>query len=191
MFVNFKKILTFSLIIICFGCKNDDTNTVRKPNYGGKPINSEDTSTFDPDEFDSYESDLNSHKSVEWADGNIYTYDYTEQIETKDSLGNIKVFTIYKRNKPSNIDCETKECRWCGKGLYAENYSIEEYPDINGLRGKGSLMSLFSLFMSLFNYQVYYDLDNNRIRTEWRVNCDYSGPNGFCSLKCQSEYNNR
>ena len=32
---------------------------------------------------------------------------------------------------------------------------------------------------------------NNRIRTEWRINCNYPGPDEFCSLKCENEYDYR
>ena len=35
------------------------------------------------------------------------------------------------------------------------------------------------------------DMDNNKIRTEWRINCNYPGPDGFCSLKCENEYKYR
>jgi hypothetical protein len=131
-------------------------------------------------------------KEIEWADGNTYTYDYTEEIETKDSLGNVgKVFTIYKRNKPVDVNCDTKECRWCRKEMYAESYSIEEFPDVDVLRGRGSYSSQNSFYLSVFTEPAHFDIDNKRIRTEWTVNCDYGGPDGFCSLKCKSEYNRR
>ena len=29
-----------------------------------------------------------SNKQIEWSNGNIYSYDYTETISTKDSIGN-------------------------------------------------------------------------------------------------------
>jgi hypothetical protein len=74
--------------------------------------------------------------------------------------------------------------------MYAENYTITEYPDIDVLRGKGSYDSQIDFYISLFKDRAHFDVDNKKIRTEWRVNCDYGGPDGFCSLKCQSEYNN-
>jgi hypothetical protein len=188
-----KQISIILVLIVCFSCKNNssniDDNQGGRPKYGGRPTNSQDTtSTPDTDESGPMYGD----KEIEWADGNTYTYDYTEEIETKDSLGNVgKVFTIYKRNKPVNVNCETKECRWCRKEIYAENYSIEEFPDLSALRGNGNYGSMYSFFMSMFSSTSYIDIDNKRIRTEWRVNCDYGGPDDFCSMKCQSEYNNR
>lgn len=132
-------------------------------------------------------------KQIEWIDGNTYSYDYTETVTTKDSLGNEKEITIYKSRKPheSDIICDTKICKWCSKELYAENYKIEEYPNINWLRGTPDFSSIFGMFGSLFDGTHYYDLDNNKVRTEWKIKCNYRGPDGFCSLKCQNEYKYR
>lgn len=105
-------------------------------------------------------------------------------------MGNETLITVYKNNPPKENDiiCETKVCKWCGKEVYAEDYKIEEYPNINWVRGKADLGSIFGMFSIMFEGKTYYDIDNNRIRTEWRVNCNYPGPDGFCSLKCENEY---
>ncbi len=189
---NYKSTLAFLLLFLCFSCKNsnfdggDSMDDNGNTSIDGGSSNSNGTT---PDE--QYTQQQPS-KEIEWSDGNTYTYDYTEEIETKDSLGNVaEVFTIYKRNKPVNVNCETKECRWCRKEIYAENYSIEEFPEVNALRGKGNYGALFSLFASMVSSPSYFDIDNKKIRTEWRVNCDYGGPDDFCSMKCQSEYNRR
>jgi hypothetical protein len=202
MINHFKQISIILLLIICFSCKNDPDNQVRRPMYGEKSIdteksiNSEDiNSILDPDKFNNGElGQIYGDKTVDWSDGKTYTYDYIEEIESKDSIGNIKVITVYKRDKPTDGNCETKKCRWCSKEMNAEDYSIEEYPDINIYRGRGSIKSLWISLgsmiesMILSDSQPYFDLDNNKIRTEWRVKCDYGGPDGFCSMKCQSEY---
>lgn len=130
-------------------------------------------------------------KDLEWSDGNYYSYDYTENINTTDSLGNEIEITIYKQNPPSEIYCNSKVCKWCSKEVYADNYEIVEYPNINWIRGEPDLSSIFSMFTLIFDGKKFYDLDNNRIRTEWRVNCNYNGPDGFCSLKCENEYRYR
>ncbi len=54
-------------------------------------------------------------KQIEWKDGKTYSYNYTETITTKDSLGNEKEITVYKREKPkeSDIICDKKICKWC------------------------------------------------------------------------------
>ena len=59
------------------------------------------------------------------------------------------------------------------------------------LRGKGNYGALFSFFASMISSSSYFDIDNKKIRTEWKVNCDYVGLDGFCSLKCKSENNRR
>ncbi len=183
---NYKSISPFLLLLLCFSCKNsnlDGGNTHNTIDDGSPKSNG----TITEEQYSPSPS-----KEIEWADGNTYTYDYTEEIETKDSLGNIgKVFTIYKRNKPVDVNCETKECRWCRKEMYAENYSIEEFPDVDVLRGRGSYSSQNSFYLSVFTEPAHFDIDNKRIRTEWRVNCNYGGPDDFCSMKCQSEYRYR
>ena len=132
-------------------------------------------------------------KQIEWKDGKTYSYNYTETITTKDSLGNEKEITVYKREKPkeSDIICDKKICKWCSKEMYAENYEIEEYPNINCLKGAPDFSCIFGLFTSFFDGTHFYDMDNNKIRTEWRINCNYPGPDGFCSLKCENEYKYR
>jgi hypothetical protein len=54
-------------------------------------------------------------ETIDWKDGNSYSYDYTEAITKTDSLGNEQIITVYKRNKPSDGDivCEPKMCKWC------------------------------------------------------------------------------
>jgi len=134
-----------------------------------------------------------SNKQIEWSNGNIYSYDYTETISTKDSIGNETLITVYKVNAPNvnNVICDTKVCKWCSNEVDAEDYVIEEYPNINWVRGQPDLQSIFGIFTLIIDGNKYYDLDNNRIRTEWRVNCSYPGPGEFCSLKCENEFKYR
>jgi hypothetical protein len=90
------------------------------------------------------------------------------------------------QNNPLNkydIICEKKVCKCYGKEVYAESYSIEEYPNINWVRGQPDLNSIFGMFSIIFEGKTYYDFENDRIRTEWRKNCNYCGPAEFCSLK--------
>jgi hypothetical protein len=189
---NYKSIFPFLLFLLCFSCKNPNLE-------GGGSMDDKGNTTIDDGSSNSNGTTTEEQytppspsKEIEWADGNTYTYDYTEEIETKDSLGNVgKVFTIYKRNKPVDVNCETKECRWCRKEIYAENYSIEDFPDVDVLRGRGSYSSQNSFYLSVFTEPAHFDINNKIIRTEWKVNCDYGGPDDFCSMKCQSEYNNR
>jgi hypothetical protein len=142
-------------------------------------------------------------KQVEWRDGKTYSYDYTEIITIIDSLGNQREITVYKGEKPkeSDIICDKEICKWCSKEVYAENYEITEHPDMEWKKklidycGNDSRAKITVLFaLTLFNYDGYvhyYDMHNNKIRTEWSINCNYPGPDGFCSLKCENEYNNR
>ena len=190
-----KQISIVVVLIICFSCKNNssnpDDNQGGNPKYGGSPSNHQDTNSFpDPDESGPEYGD----KVVEWPDGNTYTYDYTEQIEWKDSTGTRDV-TVYMRNKPTNVQCNIANCEWCGEEMSSQGYTIDEFPNLDVYRGKGNMMnainSILQVAINGLRHKSYFDLDNNRIRTEWTVNCDYGGPDGFCSMKCQSEYNNR
>ena len=61
-------------------------------------------------------------------------------------------------------------------------FSLKQAPDFS---------CIFGLFTSFFDGTHFYDMDNNKIRTEWRINCNYPGPDGFCSLKCENEYKYR
>lgn len=132
-------------------------------------------------------------KQIQWSDGNYYSYDLTETIMKKDSLGNETEITVYKSNPPDerSIVCSPKSCKWCGKEVNATNYTIEEYPNINWVRGQPDFSSIFGMFTMMFEGKKYYDLDNNRIRTEWRTKCNYPGPDDFCSLKCENDYKYR
>jgi hypothetical protein len=52
-------------------------------------------------------------KQLEWANGNIYSYDFTETITKNDSLG-IETFIIVCKNNPPNkfeIIFEKKVCK--------------------------------------------------------------------------------
>ncbi len=148
-----------------------------------------DDSYFAPNPSDENEPS----KEIEWKNGNVYSYDYTESVNLTDSIGNVREITIYKQNRPSERDvvCEPKICKWCNTSIYASNYSINEYPNLNWLRGNADMSSIFSMLGMLLNGTSYLDLENNKIRTEWVTNCNYPGPDGFCSLKCESEYRNR
>jgi hypothetical protein len=189
---NYKSIFPFLLFLLCFSCKNPNLEGGGSMDDKGNTTIDDGSSNSNGTKTEEQYTPPSPSKEIEWADGNTYTYDYTEEIETKDSLGNVgKVFTIYKRNKPVDVNCETKECRWCRKEMYAESYSIEEFPDVDVLRGRGSYSSQNSFYLSVFTEPAHFDINNKRIRTEWKVNCDYGGPDDFCSMKCQSEYNNR
>ena len=138
-------------------------------------------------------------KQIQWKDGNTYNYDFTEQIESKDSTGKIVTITVYKQKKPNDnqVNCQLKSCKWCGRQVQAVSYAIIEYPNINGFRDQSDIGSIFELmFTAAFGfmnseYMNHFDLENNRIRTEWRQQCNYPGVGEFCSLKCESEYKNR
>lgn len=138
-------------------------------------------------------------KQIEWSDGNTYSYEYTESIDTKDSTGNPITLTVYKQHKPdeNEVNCELKTCKWCGRQVQAESYSIVEYPNINGFRDHTDAGSVFDVILNAAfgflntDYLNHFDLENRRIRTEWRLECNYPGPQGFCSLKCKSEYQYR
>ncbi len=135
-------------------------------------------------------SNVEPPKQISWANGNIYSYDFVETIFKVDSLGNKTAITVYKSNPPGDreIVCDTKVCEWCSKEVQAKTYEIEEYPNIDWLRGEPSIASIVGALSMVFEGKKYYDLDHNRIRTEWRVNCSYPGPDGFCSRKCENEY---
>lgn len=177
-----------SAIIVCFFiflAVSSDEDKKEKKNTKGTAEGTEQTEE---------QQEAEPIKEVEWADGNTYTYDYTETLTQEDSAGNVKEITVYMSNKPhaSEIVCDTKVCKWCGKEVEANDYSIEEYPNINLYRGKLDYSSMFEMIgATMFDGNSYLDLDNNRIRTEWRVNCKYRGPKGFCSMKCENEYKYR
>ena len=164
------------LLILLYGCNGNSPNE-------SADFESNETSYQEPE----------PSKTIDWKDGDTYSYDYTEEISKIDSLGNEEIITVYKRNKPSDesIICEPKICKWCSKSTYATNFSIEEYPNINWLRGEPDLNSIFGMLGSVLDGNTYYDLDNQKVRTEWRTNCEYNGPDGFCSEKCKSEYSYR
>lgn len=187
---NYK--LTILLLLLFFSCKNsnldegNNSNTIVDGSSNSNGTSTEEQFTPPP-----------PSKEIEWADGNTYAYDYTEQIQWKDSLGTRDV-TVYIRNKPINIQCDIAKCEWCGEIMNSQGYTIDEYPNLDVQREKSNVKegfkSLGSLIQMMLNFdspKKYFDLDNNRIRTEWTVNCDYGGPDGFCSMKCQSEYNRR
>lgn len=192
MFNKMKIINQISIILVLIlsvSCKNSslnpNDNQGGRPKYGGRPTNIEDTTSIpDPDESGPEYGD----KAIEWADGNTYSYDFTEQVNLTDSTGT-RTITIYRRNKPTDVDCDVEKCRWCGKEMIAEDYSIVEFPDCDVLRGRTTVGSILSFYVSMLDSRPYFDLDNNKIRTEWKVNCHYGVSGGFCSLKCKSEYN--
>jgi hypothetical protein len=185
---NNKRILLIFFVLLLAACQNNKSS---EDPFGymrdtsGQNIASESPAPEDPS------------KNIEWRDGNTYSYDYTESISKIDSSGNEQIITVYKRNKPSedNITCEPKVCKWCSQSVAATSYSIIEYPNLNWLRGEPDFTSIFSMLIgmigNMYNGNAYFDLENNKVRTEWVTNCDYPGPSGFCSLKCQSEYNSR
>lgn len=139
-------------------------------------------------------------QTIDWSDGNSYYYDYTEEITMVDSLQNEQFITVYRMNQPSeaSIECVPKVCTWCSTTSYAINYTLEEFPNIDMFRVKEAAngdIDILSYMSSAFQVYgggalmlSYYDLDNNRIRTEWKINCEYEGPDGFCSERCKYEY---
>jgi len=167
--------------------KYDDSDLEQRNTTTNENKNNE--GEFSETEWD----DVEPSKYVDWANGNSYSYDYTESIETTDSLGNSIIYTVYKRNRPneSSINCDMKACRWCSKSIPASDYTLYEHPDISFLREGGNPLSLLSIVLDLLNFKTYIDFENHKVRTEWKLSCNYPGPNGFCSLKCESEYNNR
>lgn len=188
-----KTILSFGLLL-CM-CLTSACNASIKHKSDSGSDQTEAGSTTDPEIEELYggNEEVEELKQIDWKDGNTYSYAYTEEIQKTDSMGNPYTITVYKSNKPddSEVTCDTKVCKWCGKEQYARSFVIEEYPNINWLRGEADLLSVFSMMYLIFDNQKYMDLDNNKVRTEWRVNCDYSGPDGFCSLKCENEYKYR
>ena len=76
-----KQISIILVLIVCLSCKNSssnpDDNQGGRPKYGGRPTNNQDTASI-PDTDES--GPMYGDKEIEWADGNTYTYDYTEQI---------------------------------------------------------------------------------------------------------------
>ncbi len=189
---NYK--LTILLLLLFFSCKNSNLDEGNNSNtIVDGSSNSNGTKTTTEEQY----MPPPPPNEIEWIDGNTYTYDYTEQIQWKDSSGTRDV-TVYMRNKPTNIQCDIVKCEWCGEIMNSQGYTIDEYPNLDVQREKSNIKegfnSLGSLIKMILNFdspKKYFDLDNNRIRTEWTVNCDYGGPDGFCSMKCQSEYNRR
>jgi len=150
-------------------------------------------------------------KVIDWIDGNNYTYDYIETITQKADDGTLNTFTIYRKNKPNTSihDCAEQKCKWCGKIYFAENYelkeipNLKEMPNLNWIKENLNTNSLSPLGETIvgdiilggifengeLGNKLYYDLNNNKIRTDWIINCNYSNPYGFCSNKCNTEYN--
>jgi hypothetical protein len=196
------NLLIFTLSVIMFSCNNGDRNESIKsstPENENLVSNQNNNNATDPvdisegnNEYDPV-VEVPRKKQIDWSDGKTYSYDYTETITKTDSLGNEEEITVYKQNKPSDADvfCNSKICKWCGKEVKAYNYIIEEYPNINWLRGEPDLSSIFGIISSIFDGIHYYDLDNRRVRTEWKTDCKYYGPGEFCSNRCEYEYRNR
>ena len=180
----FSKFLFTFIFVSLISCKGSNGSNSDDYTPGGVEVGSDGLMP---------ESEPEPSQNIDWKDGNVYSYDYTESIVKTDSLGNDQTITVYKRNKPSenSIVCEPKICKWCSNTSYAVNYTIEEYPNINWLRGQPDLSSVLGMFSSMLDGNKYYDFDNNMVRTEWRTNCEYNGPDGFCSERCKSEYSYR
>ena len=192
-----KLTFCFFIILLCFSCKNSNLDGGGSMDNKSNTIIGDGSSNSNETATEEQYTTTPQSKEIEWADGNTYTYDYTEQIKWEDSTGTRNV-TVYIKNKPTNVDCEIKQCKWCSIEIQAQGYTIDEYPNLDVQREKSnikegfeSLSSILQMLLSFDNPKKYFDLENNRIRTEWRVNCDYGGPEGFCSMKCQSEYNRR
>lgn len=170
-----KLIFSICLTILLSGCNENRQN---------------DQALYDNNE--TY-SEPESSNTIDWSDGNSYSYDYIETLNLKDSLDNDRVISIYKTNKPSDNDilCEPKICKWCNNSTDASNYTIEEFPDLNWTSGDLSSISYLDLVGLTYAGTSYLDFQNNRLRTEWKVDCEYPGPVGFCSLKCENEYRYR
>jgi hypothetical protein len=142
-------------------------------------------SDFDNMDSEEVELSANSIKQVEWSNGSVYTYDYTEEYSERDAQGNEKFYTVYRTHRPQEEDvtCDSKECKWCGKEMMAQSITIEEYPDATDYVG-------LLLIDAMGGRNSYIDVENSKIRSEWRISCNY-GINGFCSLKCENEYRYR
>ncbi len=197
-----KTILFLSLIILFItACKN---KTEQSSSQGMA-----DTAIVDDSEAVSEDLEV-VEKNIEWADGNVYTYTETETLSLKDSVGNERIITVYKTPAPAEsiINCNIKRCKWCGREENARGITVREYPNLDALRGSATYsdllelasvilmnsnegMSFLSMMMGNKSINAYFDLENNKIRTEWKTECHYNGPSDFCSLKCENEYNNR
>jgi hypothetical protein len=203
---NNKVILVFFLFII--SCRNntgsrDNANTTRN-----------NTDSIVENEFYEGEGEGEGEglvmKEINWTDGNTYMYTETETLRFEDSLGNEKNITVYKTAPPAEsiMNCEIKRCKWCGREENARGITVREYPNLDALRGSATYsdllelasvifmnsnegMSFLSMMMGNKSINAYFDLENNKIRTEWKTECHYNGPSDFCSLKCENEYNNR
>jgi hypothetical protein len=188
--------LIFSFLAIISSCQTSEKENT--PDFTVTDNNN--LNTIDPiDNTSNYSNEYeetpvpNPKSEIEWQDGSTYSYDYTETITQTDSLGNMHEITVYKQNKPTDAEiyCSPKFCKWCGKESTSHSYTIEEYPNINWLRGQIDFGSIIGIIGNLFDGTHYYDLDNNKVRTEWKINCEYYGPDNFCSNKCEYDYKNK
>lgn len=148
-------------------------------------------SDFENMDSEEVELSVNSIKQVEWSNGSVYTYDYTEEYSESDDQGNEKLYTVYKTYRPQDEDvtCDSKECKWCGKEIMAKSFTIDEYPDVYDYVG-------LLLIDAMGGRNSYIDVENSKIRKEWRISCDYGisdyrHNDFFCSLKCENEYRYR
>lgn len=198
------RILLFAMILLA-GCNNPRSNN--NP-FGSESDNNELNAPPPPDGSEYSEGEMEgdggpnlSSSSIRWKDGNTYSYDYTEIINYIDTLNETHQVTVYRSNRPNDVNCDIKTCKWCSKQYGAVDYTLEEYPNISWMTKRKDEMSyseaieaasaLVDMGKRIFNQEnSYYDLENFQVRVEWRTTCHYNNLE-FCSLKCESEYKNR
>jgi hypothetical protein len=199
-----QKVITFIFLLMILGC--DSSNKQSKSNHftdENQTTTENQDESFDSD-LENEQNDEQEQKYVSWKDGNSYSYDFEDYITKTDSNGNEIVITVYRSYKPSNAEiqeCEVISCKWCSKELYGEK-ELSEVPDVSWLSPNPDLKNanIFNkldfvddFFTGLFSSPFqsnYYDFKNNKVRTEWVINCKYVSTNPFCSLKCKNEFEN-
>jgi hypothetical protein len=182
MFIN-RKLFVFVISFSMISCDE----IVNQINDGSNSINGNNISA-PPPPIPEYE--------ITWKNGNTYTYNTKEDYQITDKNGNTTIVSLYRRNQPSldEANCGVKTCTYCGKKVERTNITLTEFPEVGWVTGEQSLesiMGMFGLVLGSAFGDSHYDMDdksNWKIRTEWRFECDYPGPEGFCSLKCQDDY---
>lgn len=205
--MNYKIFSILLSIVILESCSNP-TSTDNSVNFDSEeqvaPPPPPDGSEYTEGEMEGDGGQNLTPSEIQWKDGKSYTYDYTEVIDYIDRAGETHQITVYKRNQPTTVhQCDLLTCKWCSKQYDAVNYSVKEYPNISWMTKLEKDMNFdevaemaFILVIEKsshwFNDEAranFYDLENNRVRIEWQYTCNYNSKD-FCSLKCESEYNN-
>lgn len=205
--MNYKIFSILLSIVILESCSNP-TSTDNSVNFDSEeqvaPPPPPDGSEYTEGEMEEDGGQNLTPSEIQWKDGKSYTYDYTEVIDYIDRAGETHQITVYKRNQPATVhQCDLLTCKWCSKQYDAVNYSVKEYPNISWMSKLEKDMNLYEAQEAFFGVYIekgmfgydearlnFYDLENNRVRIEWQYTCNYNSKD-FCSLKCESEYNNQ